>query len=342
MARKTPDRADLLETIFADMGRGVPVGQTYYDEEYLPARYGTICWLRAGAAERLLVIPCGYLNDPIFAGCIVGRFANRISGAKFTLDGKEYLLAKNFLARHHLHGGLIGLNRRVWESEPFREPHEVGVRFRYTSPDGEEGYPGRLEVVVTYSLNNDNELAIEYEARTNKPTQLNLTHHSYFNLAGHDSGDVLDHRLQLHCDRYLPVDSDGVPTGQIASVQDTPFDFRAERAIGSRIRDQADIYDHQLVISAEGTGIANLARVTEPKSGRVLEVLTDQPGAQFYTSIHMNRVTGRGGVIYRKYAGLCLETQHFPDSPHQPHFPSTVLRPGETFRSSTIHRFGHE
>ena len=281
----------------------------------------------------------GYLEDPIFAGCIVGRFANRIAGAQFMLGGKTYALAKTFRSQHHLHGGQIGFNRRLWHAEPFRHDDRVGVKFSYTSPDGEEGYPGQLDVAVSYSLNDNNELTLDYEARTSKPTHLNLTHHSYFNLAGHDSGDVLDHRLQLNCDRFLPVDGDGVPTGEIASVTGTPFDFRVERTIGSHIRSQAGIYDHQIVMPESTKGVARLARVSDPKSGRVLDVLTDQPGAQLYTSIHMTRVPGRGGVVYRKYAGLCLETQHFPDTPNQPRFPSTVLRPGEVFRSTTIHRF---
>lgn len=286
----------------------------------------------------------GYLNDPIFAGCTVGRVANRISNAKFTLDGKDYLLANNFLKDHHLHGGVKGFNRRNWRAESFRKDDTVGVHFYYTSPDGEEGYPGKLVTRVTYSLNLENELTIEYHATTDKPTHVNLTHHSYFNLAGHDSGDVLGHRLQLNCDRYLPVDDDGVPTGVIAPVEGTAFDFRSERTIGSRIREQPMIYDHQMVIASSKTeqtklSLRRLARVTEPRSGRVMEILTTEPGAQFYTTIHANRVEGRGGAVYRKYGGLCLETQHHPDAPNKPNFPTTVLRPGEEFRSKTVHRF---
>lgn len=285
----------------------------------------------------------GYLNDGISAGCTVGRFANRIAGASFTLDGQDYPLAKNFRKHHHLHGGKQGFNRRVWEAKPWQTDEKVGVRFRYLSADGEEGYPGRLETTVTYSLNDRNELAIDYLATTNKATHVNLTHHSYFNLGGHDSGDVLAHRLKLNCDRYLPVDDDGVPTGEIASVAGTPFDFREEREIGSRIREQPMIYDHQMIIAADKSqdpaSPRMLARVSEPRSGRVMEVLTTEPGAQFYTTIHASRVEGRGGAIYRKYGALCLETQHFPNSPNEPAFPSTVLRPGKEFRSTTIHRF---
>ncbi|MDP6443425.1 MAG: galactose-1-epimerase [Pirellulaceae bacterium] len=284
----------------------------------------------------------GYLNDPIFAGCTVGRFANRIAGAALKIDGKTFPLAKNFREHHHLHGGVSGFNRKVWRAERIQSPELVGVRFHYTSPDGEEGYPGQLATTVTYSLNNKNELAIDYAAKTDKPTHVNLTHHSYFNLAGHDSGDVLDHRLRLFCDRYLPVDDDGVPTGEIASVADTPFDFRRERAIGSRIREQPMIYDHQVILTPslkKEFGPRPLARVTDPKSGRVMEILTTEPGAQFYTTIHANRVEGRGGAIYRKYGAFCLETQHFPDSPNRSNFPTTLLRPGDEFRSRTVHRF---
>ena len=282
----------------------------------------------------------GYLGDPISSGCIVGRFANRIAGAQFTIDGNRFALDKNFRGGHHLHGGTIGFQRRVWVAQRFQESGQVGVIFRYTSPDGEAGYPGRLKVVVRYSLNQQNELSVGYEARTDKSTHVNLTQHSYFNLRGHDAGDVLDHRLRLHCDRYLPVEQDGVPTGQIASVTETPFDFRRTRSIGSRIRERAGLYDHQMVLAEHPIGVVPLARVSEPHTGRVLEILTDQPGAQFYTSIHMNRVLGRGGTLYRKYAGLCLETQHFPDSPNRPEFPSTLLQPGEVFESQTIYRFG--
>ncbi|MBM83674.1 MAG: hypothetical protein CMJ78_24205 [Planctomycetaceae bacterium] len=284
----------------------------------------------------------GYLKDPIFAGCTVGRVANRISNGEFTLDGKRYRLAKNFLVNHHLHGGVVGFNRVVWKAKPFTEKGRVGIHFKYVSADGEEGYPGKLDTTVTYSLNEKNELAIEYSATTTKTTHVNLTHHSYFNLAGHDSGDVLDHRLQLNCDRYLPVDKDGVPAGVIAPVAGTPFDFRKERTIGSRIREQPMIYDHQVILpdrDAKETSPRLLGKVTEPRSGRVLEVLTTEPGAQFYTTIHANKVDGRGGAIYRKYGGLCLETQHHPDAPNKPNFPSTVLRPGEKFHSVTIHRF---
>ncbi|MAV36409.1 MAG: galactose-1-epimerase [Planctomycetaceae bacterium] len=284
----------------------------------------------------------GYLGDPISSGCIVGRYANRIAGARFTINGKAFELDKNFRGGHHLHGGDVGFQRRLWEAHSFREPDSVGVELRYTSPDGEAGYPGRLKVVVRVALNQQNELSFSYQARTDKATHVNLTQHSYFNLRGHDTGDVLDHRLRLYCDRYLPVDRDGLPTGQIASVAGTPFDFRQPRSIGSQIREVAGLYDHQVVIAGNPTGVVPLARVSEPQSGRVMEIFTDQPGAQLYTSIHLSRVVGRGGTIYRKYAGLCLETQHFPDSPNRPEFPSTLLRPGEVFRSQTIHRFSTE
>lgn len=279
-------------------------------------------------------------NDVIYSGCIVGRFANRISNGKFTLEGNEYPLVKNFPGGHHLHGGTVGFNSRVWKARRRSTSEGVGVRFRLTSADGEEGYPGKLNVLVTYTLNEQNELIIDYNANTTKTTHLNLTQHSYFNLAGHDSGNVFDHRIQLNCDHYLPVDEHGVPTGEIAAVDGTPFDFRKERTIGSRIKEQPMIYDHNYVLSMKRPSkVLPLARVVEPKSGRVMEVLTDQPGVQFYTSIHMTEVNGRGGSVYKKYQAFCLETQHFPDTPNKPNFPSTILRPDETFKSRTIHRF---
>ncbi len=277
-------------------------------------------------------------NDGIYSGCIVGRFANRISGAAFTLDGKEYPLAENFSGGHHLHGGEVGFNSRVWQAEKFSSEKQVGVIFRLLSADGEEGYPGALDVVVTYSLNNRNELAISYQAETTRATHLNLTQHSYFNLAGHDAGSVHGHHVQLHCRHYLPVDGDGVPTGEIRKVAGTPFDFRTQQEIGAQV-DQGR-YDHCYVLARKKLARPRaLARVVEPTSGRVMEVFTDQPGVQFYTSIHMTEVKGRGGAVYRTNQALCLETQHFPDTPNKPNFPSTVLRPGKTFRSTTIHRF---
>ena len=280
----------------------------------------------------------GYENDGIYSGCIVGRFANRISGAAFTLDGREYRLAENFPGGHHLHGGEVGFNARVWQAEKFSAGKRVGVRFRLHSADGEEGYPGALEVVVAYSLNSRNELAIRYQAKTTRATHLNLTQHSYFNLAGHDAGSVHGHQVQLHCSHYLPVDKDGVPTGEIRKVVGTPFDFRQSQQIGAQVDEGR--YDHCYVLARKKLVRPRaLARVVEPTSGRVMEVFTDQPGVQFYTSIHMTEVNGRGKVVYRTNQALCLETQHFPDTPNKPDFPSTVLRPGETFRSRTIHRF---
>ena len=282
----------------------------------------------------------GVETDEIYSGCIVGRFANRISGAKFTLEEQEYPLAANFPGGHHLHGGEVGFNSRVWRAEPLPMQNAVAVAFHLISPDGEEGYPGTLRVKVNYTLNNRNELSIDYRATTTHTTHVNLTQHSYFHLAGHDSGNVFGHRVQLHCDHYLPVDENGVPTGEIASVADTPFDFRKERTIGSQIEEREMIYDHNYVLSkTRPTRLLPLARVVEPESGRVMEVLTDQPGVQFYTSIHMTEVNGRGGAVYRKYQALCLETQHFPDTPNKPNFPTTVLKPGEEFRTRTVHRF---
>ncbi|MCH2126604.1 MAG: galactose-1-epimerase [Pirellulaceae bacterium] len=300
----------------------------------VPDRHGKLANVVLGYDDMT-----GYLNDTIWPGCIVGRFANRIADAEFELDGKTFQLTKNF-GDNHIHGGPTGFKARVWQAEPLQGDDFVGVQFHYTSQDGEEGYPGKLDTTVTYKLNNANELRIDYEAVTSKPTLVNLTHHSYFNLAGHNSGNILGHEITLACDQYLAIDDEGVPTGKLVPVADSPFDFRDARQIGSQLVDGKVLYDHCYVIN--GSGMRRCARVKDPQSGRTLEVLTDQPGVQFYTSVYMDAVPGFAGAIYKKYQAFCLETQHFPDSPHQPHFPSTVLRPGETFRSSTIHRFGHE
>ena len=280
----------------------------------------------------------GFESDPIFSGCIVGRFANRISDAKFTIDDKEYKLAANFAGGHHLHGGEVGFNARVWKAKAITREKAVGVSFTLISKDGEEGYPGRLNVRVAYTLNNRNQLAINYTATTTKTTHVNLTQHSYFNLAGHDSGNVHGHVVKLNCEHYLPVDEHGVPTGEIASVEGTPFDFRKPTRIAKQVDEGR--YDHCYVLSkTRPEEVTPLARVVEPKSGRVMIVATDQPGVQFYTSIHMEEVAGRNGATYNTNQALCLETQHFPDTPNKPNFPSTLLKPGETFQSRTVHTF---
>lgn len=281
----------------------------------------------------------GYEKHTAYFGCVVGRYGNRIAKGSFTLDGKEYRLAANN-GENHLHGGLKGFNRYVWKSEPIERKGEVGVRFQRTSPDGEEGYPGELKVTVEYTLKNDNELRIHYRAKTDKPTVVNLTNHAYWNLGGAGSGPVLDHEVQLHADRYIAVDDGLIPTGQTPSVKGTPMDFTSPHTIGSRIREidaEPQGYDHCFVLNSGGGKLAPAAEVRDPQSGRVLEIATTEPGIQFYTGNFLNGAAENGG--HPQYGAFCLETQHFPDSPNQPKFPSTVLRPGETYDSTTVCRF---
>ena len=280
----------------------------------------------------------GYESDPIFSGCVVGRFANRISNASFELEGKQYPLAANFEGGHHLHGGEVGFNARVWDAQIVKQESAVGVAFTLVSQDGEEGYPGRLVVRMKYLLNDNDDLVMDYYATTDKTTHINLTQHSYYNLAGHDSGDVHQHFVRLYCDHYLPVDEHGVPTGEVKSVEGTPFDFRKGARIDRQVAEGR--YDHNYVLSMERPEKPILlARVSEGSTGRGMAVRTDQPGVQFYTSIHMKETPGRNGAVYNTNQALCLETQHFPDTPNKPNFPTTVLKPGEEFRSKTIHHF---
>jgi aldose 1-epimerase len=282
-----------------------------------------------------------YTKGHPFFGAIAGRVANRIAKGKFTLDGKEYTLAVNN-GPNHLHGGKLGFDKKVWKSRQL--PPGAGtlaVEFTYTSPDGEEGYPGTLAVKVTYTLTDDNELRIDYEATTDKATPVNLTNHSYFNLAG--GGTVLDHMLKLNADRYTPADAGLIPTGEIAPVKGTGLDFSAPRRIGERITDFESFakgYDHNFVINGGGSKLTPCARVEEPKSGRVLEISTTEPGVQLYTANHLDgKRTGVGGIVCGRHAGFCLETQHYPDSINKPGFPSVVLRPGQKFASTTVWKF---
>jgi aldose 1-epimerase len=282
-------------------------------------------------------------NAPHF-GAVVGRFANRIAKARFTLDGQTFTLAANN-GPNHLHGGLKGFDSVVWRGEALPN----GIAFTYVSADGEEGYPGRLSVRVTYTLSDRDELAVDYQATTDKPTVINLSQHTYFNLAGQAVRDVLDHRLQLDADRYTPVDATLIPTGELAPVAGTPFDFRQPATIGSRIdspHPQIQTgrgYDHNFVVNGQSGQLRHAARVVEPSTGRTLDVATTEPGVQFYSANFLDgSITGKQGRAYRKRFGFCLETQHFPDSPNQPTFPSTVLRPGETFASRTVFTFGVE
>jgi aldose 1-epimerase len=290
----------------------------------------------------------GYLVNPPYFGVIVGRYANRIGNATFTLDGVKYTLAKNN-GPNSLHGGVNGFNKQVWEAKTIKDPTGVGVTFSYTSKDGEEGYPGNLKVKVTYVLTDENQLVIDYEATTDKATPLNLSQHSYFNLAGEGSGDILGHHLTLNADRFTPVDKTLIPTGEIRSVQGTPLDFTKPTAIGARINDDYEQlvvgrgYDHNFVINRKDDSPTLAARVHEPTSGRVLEVFTTEPAVQFYSGNFLDgTITGKHGHVYKQRNGFCLETQHYPDSPNHPDFPSTILRPGATFHSQTIFKFSAE
>jgi aldose 1-epimerase len=284
----------------------------------------------------------GYLDGHPYFGCITGRVANRIGKGKFTLDGKEYTLAVNN-GPNALHGGKKGFDKVVWKAKPLDHPDGAGVQLAYTSPDGEEGYPGNLDVTVTYILTDQNELRITYAATTDKPTPVNLTNHSYFNLAGPASGDVLGHEVMIAADRYTPVDDTLIPTGEIKPVKGTPLDFSTPTPIGARIAEMKGDpggYDHNFVLNSGGKGLVLAARVREPKTGRVLEMFTSEPGVQFYTGNFLDgTIKGKGGVVYRKHQGFCLEAQHFPDAVHHANFPSVILRPGETYRHTTAYRF---
>jgi aldose 1-epimerase len=290
----------------------------------------------------------GYLGDSAFLGCTVGRYGNRIAKGRFSLGGKEYKLAQND-GENHLHGGIAGFNKKLWEAEQTSGDGSVGVRMKYLSKDGEEGYPGNLDVAVTFSLDNENRLKIDYLATTDKETVVNLTNHAYFNLKGDAPGNVLGHEVMINADRFTPVNSGLIPTGELRAVEGSPMDFRKSTAIGKRIDAEDEQirfgrgYDHNWVINQAGTAPWLAARVHEPQTGRVLEVFTTEPGIQFYSGNFLDgSIKGKKGTAYEHRYGFCLETQHYPDSPNQPNFPSTVLRPGQTYQTTTVYRFTAE
>lgn len=291
-----------------------------------------------------------YLKATPYFGAIVGRYGNRIAAGKFSLDGQVYSLATNNTPAGipcHLHGGTVGFDKVLWQAEPFLKENNPGVVFRYRSRDGEEGYPGNLEVAVTYTLTKDNALRIDYHATTDRATPVNLTHHSYFNLRGEGTGDIMGHVLTIRATRTTPVNAGLIPTGQFAPVAGTPFDFTTPRAIGERVNaDDEQIrfgggYDHNWVLDQSGGEPALAAAVFEPVSGRTMEVWTGEPGLQFYSGNFLDGTNvGKSGRAYQHRTGFCLETQHFPDSPNQPAFPTTILRPDQTYSSTTIYKFG--
>lgn len=287
----------------------------------------------------------GFVENRQYFGSTIGRYGNRLAKGRFTLGGVDYQLAINN-GPNHLHGGPTGFHHVLWSASGGETESGPRVVLDYTSPDGEEGYPGELSVRTSYQLTHAGELVLEYEARTTKTTVVNLTHHSYFNLLGQGGGSVEGHLLRIAADRFTPTDEHQIPTGELRSVVDTPFDFRQLARIGERIDvDDPDLsiasgYDHNFVVDGWDGTLRLVAEVVEPSSGRRLRLHTTEPGVQFYSGNYLDAVVGKGGCIYRKRAGLCLEAQHFPDSPNQREFPSTVLEPGDTYRQTTVYAFG--
>jgi len=276
-------------------------------------------------------------NNPYF-GALIGRCGNRIGKGKFTLNGVEYTLATNN-GPNHLHGGLKGFDKVVWDAEEMQTDEGDALKLTYLSKDGEEGYPGNLKCTVIYTLTNNDELKVSYEAETDKDTVVNLTHHSYFNLGAHDSGDIFGHELKLNADNYTPVDEGLIPTGEIKPVKDTLLDFTKPAPIGSRIDQVEGGYDHNFVLNSSDGSLALAASVYEPNSGRVMEIYTTEPAIQFYSGNFLDGSNKGKGAVYNKHNAFCLETQHYPDSPNQPNFPSVILKPGEKYTHLTVHKF---
>jgi aldose 1-epimerase len=286
-----------------------------------------------------------YIAGKYYFGCIAGRYANRIAGGRFTLNGTDYHLATND-GENHLHGGRRGFDKMVWQAREFENKADIGLKLTYMSPDGEEGYPGNLSVTVNYTLTDANELRIDYLAVTDKPTVANLTNHTYFNLSGNATGDILGHKLMIKANEFTPVDEKLIPTGELRSVKGTPMDFGQPVAIGARIgQDDKQLilgkgYDHNWVLNKDADEFALAARANDPGSGRTMEVYTTEPGIQFYSGNFLNdQITGKAGKIYNHRSGFCLETQHFPDSPNKPEFPSTVIMPGLKYIQTTVYKF---
>ena len=287
-----------------------------------------------------------YVTKNPYFGTVVGRYGNRIAKGRFTLGGKTYQLATNN-GVNHLHGGVKGFDKALWRADPFERDGLVGIVYSHTSPSGDQGYPGTLTVRVTYTLTPSNEITVDYDGTADQATPVNLTQHSYFNLAGEGSGDILGHRLTIDADRFTPVDDTLIPTGESAQVEGTPFDFRRATVIGARIgADDPQLkngtgYDHNWVLTRQAAGLLHAARLEDPKSGRTLDVSTTEPGLQFYSGNFLDgTIGGKAGHLCRQRSGLCLETQHFPDSPNHPNFPSTILQPGERYQSKTVLAFG--
>ncbi len=307
-------------------------------EIHVPDKHGKIADICLGCSNL-----DEYLEGHPYFGSIVGRVGNRIAKGKFALNGKEYMLATNN-GPNHLHGGKVGFDKRVWKAEPADLGDRKVLVLQYTSKDGEEGYPGTLETKVTYVLNDGNEWQIQYAATTDKATPVNLTQHCYFNLAGHNSGAILDHILWINADKYTPTDDTLIPTGKIEPVKGTPFDFTKPTAIGAHIKEiKADPqgYDLNYVLNGKAGTLRKIAEATDPKSGRTMTVWTTQPGVQFYSGNFLDgKQKGKGGIKYKQYSGFCLEAQHYPDSINHPEFPSVVLKPGETYRQTTAYVFG--